>query len=96
MYSAVKAQKAKNRYMDEDQIWSYFIQLCLGIRALHNMNILHRVRPSMARDLTHCPSISVWCSCAKPHSHASERSDGALVPTRTILVSLPSCPPPRT
>eukprot|EP00741_Cyanophora_paradoxa_P020945 tig00021319_g20220.t1 len=38
----IKRCKAKNEYFDENLIWSYFLQLCSGLKALHNLNILHR------------------------------------------------------
>ncbi len=28
--------------LPEDKVWSYFAQLCLGLQALHSVNILHR------------------------------------------------------
>ena len=34
-------QKLKN-YIDENEIWSMFIQMVLGLKCLHDMNILHR------------------------------------------------------
>jgi len=38
----IKRYKARNQAFDEEMIWSYFVQLCLGLRALHQTNILHR------------------------------------------------------
>eukprot|EP00762_Andalucia_godoyi_P001143 ANDGO_01927.mRNA.1 Putative serine/threonine-protein kinase A len=38
----ISKQKSKNKYFEEDQIWSLLIQMLLGLQAVHNMNILHR------------------------------------------------------
>ena len=34
--------KQKKQNLPEDAVWIYFIQLCLGVQALHKNNILHR------------------------------------------------------
>ena len=31
-----------NRPLDEDRIWKFFIEMCLGLRYLHAKKILHR------------------------------------------------------
>jgi NIMA (never in mitosis gene a)-related kinase len=36
-----KAQKSR-KFLREDEIWSYFIQMCNGLQALHSAGILHR------------------------------------------------------
>ncbi len=35
--------KKANKYIKEDTIWSYTIQICQAVYALHSRNILHRV-----------------------------------------------------
>ena len=35
-------KKQMNRPMAEDQIWRFFIEMCLGLRYLHDKKILHR------------------------------------------------------
>ena len=42
MYKRLRRQHQKNQLLDEELIWSYFIQLCLAVRAMHQMGILHR------------------------------------------------------
>jgi NIMA (never in mitosis gene a)-related kinase len=42
LYKRIRRQHQKNQLLDEELIWSYFIQLCLGVRAMHQMGILHR------------------------------------------------------
>ena len=34
--------KKRSKYFDEELIWDYFIQTCLGIKYLHDNNIIHR------------------------------------------------------
>ena len=38
-YSVIKK---RTKFFDEEQIWDYFIQTCLGINYLHDNNIIHR------------------------------------------------------
>ena len=35
-------EKRKGRKLEEEQIWKFFIQICLGIQYLHRNRILHR------------------------------------------------------
>lgn len=42
LYKRLRRQHQKNQLLDEELIWSYFIQLCLAVRAMHQMGILHR------------------------------------------------------
>lgn len=37
--------KKANKYIKEDTIWSYVIQMCRSLNVMHSRNILHRVRP---------------------------------------------------
>lgn len=39
----IKKFKEANKYIKETTIWSYLIQICLGLQELHSRNILHRV-----------------------------------------------------
>lgn len=34
--------KAANKYIKEDTIWSYMIQMCNGLALMHGRNVLHR------------------------------------------------------
>ena len=45
--------KQKRQSMPEDLVWQFFIQLCLGIQALHRNNILHRCDTVQADDNEH-------------------------------------------
>jgi len=36
--------KKANKYIKEDTIWSYVIQICRGLNEMHGRSILHRVR----------------------------------------------------
>ncbi|KAL0216416.1 hypothetical protein P9112_008600 [Eukaryota sp. TZLM1-RC] len=38
----IKKYKTRRQYFQEDLIWSFFIQICLGLKCLHDRNILHR------------------------------------------------------
>lgn len=40
----VEKFKKANKYIKEDHIWSYIIQLCRALNELHSRNVLHRVR----------------------------------------------------
>jgi NIMA (never in mitosis gene a)-related kinase len=42
VFQRLKRMKQKRQSMPEDVVWVFFIQLCLGIQALHRNNILHR------------------------------------------------------
>ena len=42
MFQRLRRLAQKRQMMPEDQVWVFFIQLCLGIKALHDHNILHR------------------------------------------------------
>lgn len=33
---------AKNKYLTENAVWKYFIQICIGLYHMHAKNILHR------------------------------------------------------
>ncbi len=39
----MKKRQKIGRYFSEDTLWSYFIQLLIGLQAIHKQNILHRV-----------------------------------------------------
>lgn len=41
-----------NHYLDEDQIWTFFIQIMLGVNHLHSQNMLHRDLKSLNIFLT--------------------------------------------
>ena len=34
--------KTKHPFFNENTIWKYFIQICMGVHYLHNKHILHR------------------------------------------------------
>ena len=34
--------KKSGKYMNEDKIWKFFIQICIGLMYIHNKKILHR------------------------------------------------------
>ncbi|KAL0212145.1 hypothetical protein RCL1_005771 [Eukaryota sp. TZLM3-RCL] len=38
----IKKFKSRRQFFSEDTVWSFFIQICLGLKALHDRNILHR------------------------------------------------------
>ncbi|KAL0234800.1 hypothetical protein PCE1_001836 [Barthelona sp. PCE] len=38
----IKKLKSRRQFFSEDTVWSYFIQIAMGLQALHNENILHR------------------------------------------------------
>ena len=40
--SRIKEQKKRDRYFNEKDIWRIFIQLVKGLKALHDLNIIHR------------------------------------------------------
>jgi len=42
MFQRLRRLAQKRQMMPEDLAWVFFIQLCLGIKALHDNNILHR------------------------------------------------------
>jgi serine/threonine protein kinase len=43
VYHKIKKYRDANRCIREEVIWSYFIQMCRGLRELHSRRIIHRV-----------------------------------------------------
>ncbi|KAH0572256.1 Kinase, NEK [Spironucleus salmonicida] len=42
LYERIKAQKAKGALFPEAQVWEWTIQICLGLKHIHDRRILHR------------------------------------------------------
>ena len=42
MFQRLRRLAQKRQMMPEDKAWVFFIQLAIGIQALHRNNILHR------------------------------------------------------
>ena len=38
----LKNVKSKNQFLNEDLIWTYFLQTCIALSYLHNLKIIHR------------------------------------------------------
>ena len=34
--------KKANKYIKEDTVWAYLLQICLGLQGMHSRNVLHR------------------------------------------------------
>ena len=47
IFRQITKKKEANKYMREEVVWVYFLQICLGLKALHDRNILHRVSRSV-------------------------------------------------
>jgi len=74
-----KFRKA-NKYVKEDHIWSYTIQMCRALNELHSRSILHRVRP--------CPSLCL------PHALPSCAATAVLVCAHACSFESPLLSPP--
>jgi NIMA (never in mitosis gene a)-related kinase len=48
-----------NKYLTEEKIWSYFIQMCLGLAQIHAKKILHRDIKSMNMFMTKDDKIKI-------------------------------------
>ena len=42
LYQIINRRRTKKMYFEEDTIWNYFIQISLGVKYLHDNNIIHR------------------------------------------------------
>jgi NIMA (never in mitosis gene a)-related kinase len=42
LFQKITTCTKNQHYVPEDQIWSIFIQIVRGLKALHNVNIFHR------------------------------------------------------
>ncbi|MAE86709.1 MAG: hypothetical protein CMB80_28500, partial [Flammeovirgaceae bacterium] len=42
LYQRIRKYKSEGNRFDEEVIWSYFIQIALGVKYLHDNNIIHR------------------------------------------------------
>ena len=42
LYMLIKDKETNSAKFTEDEIWHYFIQICMGIKYLHKNNIVHR------------------------------------------------------
>lgn len=44
LHQRIKRLRAKKDHFPEEEIWSFFLQIAKGLKALHDRSILHRVR----------------------------------------------------
>ena len=42
LHKLLEERRATSSYLDESEIWNYFLQICLGVQHLHEMGIVHR------------------------------------------------------
>jgi len=42
LFQKICEHQKNNTHFSEDEIWSIFIQVVRGLRALHDLNIMHR------------------------------------------------------
>jgi NIMA (never in mitosis gene a)-related kinase len=42
LYMIVKKHSLEKKYINEDQIWGWFYQLCQAIKYIHSKKIIHR------------------------------------------------------
>jgi len=42
LYKIIERRRRKRLFFEEDKIWNYFIQISLGVKYLHDNNIIHR------------------------------------------------------
>lgn len=50
----IKRYRKRGQYMDEMVIWVYFLEVCEGLKALHDRDIIHRGASSEASLFFQC------------------------------------------
>eukprot|EP00959_Pyramimonas_sp_CCMP1952_P416195 8720094-Pyramimonas_sp.AAC.1 len=55
-----KKRQAQQKYFSEDQIWSYLIQITIGLQALHAARILHRPPPVSGKPCPVALPMATW------------------------------------
>ncbi|RYY36235.1 hypothetical protein EON62_01895 [archaeon] len=82
----IEKYKKANKYVKEDTIWSYTIQICRALNEMHSRSILHRVRtlPSPCAGVVECVRrmTCVTMSCAVGKSMCCRSAHSSLAPPR--------------
>lgn len=96
MFQRLRRLAQKRQMMPEDKAWVFFIQLAIGIQALHRNNILHRYLPLLASP--HSPPARM-ATCCVSRPRAAPAGSGAypacvllLVCAATSSLQTCSCP----
>lgn len=59
IFRQITKKKEANKFMKESQVWLYFLQTAIGLKGLHDLNILHRVGlPSLSSPHYHPSSLT--------------------------------------
>ena len=81
LFQKICEHQKNHTNFSESEIWTILIQVIVGLRALHELNILHR---DLKVNALHNPSRVPTSSCSKTPPPSSATSTSARSPTKDL------------